>query len=527
MSLTNHTIIALQDALTLVSAGNELANAVQTGAVLSPDTATRFQDALTNVAIANHVIGAMQGNNSLSFTDIEYIADGLANYQAAGNFIANIAGGIAPSVVPLLTQLLPIVPSPYIPINPPFNFSMPSGFSLVNSYVGNTAVKQVLATFPAGSTFPYTGAGDSWRISNAGNTNTYSIWYNVSGSSSPVTVGQAATAQAAASSAYTSLSGMTATPISATLDGQTLTPGVYSAGAPHLATSGAATLTFNGAGVYVIQAASTLTTGAGGTPTMTLTGGATAANIYWVVGSSATINSGTAGTFQGNIIAYASVTDTLGGTVNGSLIGLNGAITLSAASVVNAQNAPLLGYAGSFGLLGASGVTNTGSSVITGNVGSSPTNSITGFPPGTIVGVGVNTNPTPAGMTSIEVTINSTSTAAQVASLTQAAMAAVVAGMNTSVAGAVVTIQVNPTLNQVQAPTFSPVAGTYGSSQTVTLSSVTAGASFYYTTNGSTPTTSSTLYTGPFSVSTNETVKVLATKFAWSNSSISSAAYVV
>jgi hypothetical protein len=124
-----------------------------------------------------------------------------------------------------------------------------------------------------------------------------------------------------------------------TLDGQTLTPGVYSTGAAHLATSGPGTLTFNGAGVYTIITASTLTTGAGGTPTMVLTNGATAANIYWIVGSSATINSGTAGTFQGNIIAQASITDTLGGTVNGSMIALNGAVTLSAAANVNAQSA--------------------------------------------------------------------------------------------------------------------------------------------------------------------------------------------
>jgi len=166
----------------------------------------------------------------------------------------------------------------------------------------------------------------------------------------------AATGQTNAQASFTAKQTLCSagTAISATLDGQTLTPGNYkeSSGTFHLATSGPGTLTFNGAGVYNIYAASTLTTGAGGVPTMTLTGGATAANIFWIVGSSATINSGTAGTFQGNIIAEASITDTLGGTVNGSLIALTGAVTLSAASVVNAQvtgpGAPVLAGANAY-----------------------------------------------------------------------------------------------------------------------------------------------------------------------------------
>ena len=155
--------------------------------------------------------------------------------------------------------------------------------------------------------------------------------------------GAALTAQGDALTAYNSfIAEAPGTVIPSALDGQTLTPGVYSfsSGAATLATSGPGTLTFNGAGTYVIITASTITTGAGGIPTMTLTGGATAANIYWVVGSSATINSGHAGTFQGNILAHTSITNTLGGTVNGSLIALNAAVTLSAVTTVNALGSP-------------------------------------------------------------------------------------------------------------------------------------------------------------------------------------------
>lgn len=79
----------------------------------------------------------------------------------------------------------------------------------------------------------------------------------------------------------------------------------------------------------------------------------------------------------------------------------------------------------------------------------------------------------------------------------------------------------------VATPTFSPVAGTYTGTQSVTVSSTTAGSTFYYTVNGATPTRASTLYSGPISVAASETVKVLGTKVGFSDSAIASAAYVI
>lgn len=62
-----------------------------------------------------------------------------------------------------------------------------------------------------------------------------------------------------------------------------------------------------------------------------------------------------------------------------ALVGL-----LCGAGPALAQTSPSLGNAGSFGVLAGSAVTNTGSSVIGGNVGVSPGSSVTGFPPGTV-----------------------------------------------------------------------------------------------------------------------------------------------
>lgn len=80
----------------------------------------------------------------------------------------------------------------------------------------------------------------------------------------------------------------------------------------------------------------------------------------------------------------------------------------------------------------------------------------------------------------------------------------------------------------VAAPTFSPVAGPYVGAQSITISSATFEASIKYTTDGSTPSpTHGTLYSSAISVAVTETVKAIAYKTGFDNSSVSIAAYTI
>lgn len=82
-------------------------------------------------------------------------------------------------------------------------------------------------------------------------------------------------------------------------------------------------------------------------------------------------------------------------------------------------------------------------------------------------------------------------------------------------------------LQTVATPTATPVAGTYATAQSVTLTTTTSGADIYYTTNGSDPTTSSTHYTTAIAISSTTTLKAIAVKSGMTNSAIMTASYVI
>ena len=145
----------------------------------------------------------------------------------------------------------------------------------------------------------------------------------------------AANAQAALTTAYNNAAGQT--PVSTVpteLGGTTKTAGIYDSAAGTFGITG--TLTLDAAGdpnaVFIFKTASTLITA--GASNVVLTNGAQACNVFWQVGSSATL--GTNSTFKGNILALTSATLTTGANVEGRVLARNGAVTLDTNTVTRA-----------------------------------------------------------------------------------------------------------------------------------------------------------------------------------------------
>ena len=80
---------------------------------------------------------------------------------------------------------------------------------------------------------------------------------------------------------------------------------------------------------------------------------------------------------------------------------------------------------------------------------------------------------------------------------------------------------------KVATPTFSPVAGTYTTAQTVTLTTATTGATIRYTTDGSDPTSASTAYTAPIAVAHTMTVKARGFKTGYTDGDVGTASYTM
>jgi hypothetical protein len=227
-----------------------------------------------------------------------FLATGVAVGSAA--LLVLVAPGASAAVMP-------------VPLGTAASFVVLAGAGVTNT--GPTTLNGDLGTFPTPSV---TGAG-SMTITGT----------NHAGDA--VTQG----AKDALVTAYNNAAGQgPATPIAADLAGQTLAPGVYNS-ASSIGLTGA--LTLNGGGdpraVFVFQAGSTLTTASASQ--VLLVNGAQACNVFWQVGSSATL--GTGSVFRGSILALTDITVTTAATLEGRVLARNGAVTLDTNTITRPQ----------------------------------------------------------------------------------------------------------------------------------------------------------------------------------------------
>jgi len=150
----------------------------------------------------------------------------------------------------------------------------------------------------------------------------------------------AASAQLALVTAYNNAMGRTNCPtaVAGNLGGQTLGPGLYKSTSSLMISSGDLTLTAHGhsGAVFIFQVTTKFTTTAG--RTVILAGGAQAQNIFWAVGSSATL--GTTSVVYGTILAHKSISMATGAVLHGRALAHIGAVTLGASHV---KSAPVAG----------------------------------------------------------------------------------------------------------------------------------------------------------------------------------------
>jgi LPXTG-motif cell wall-anchored protein len=182
-----------------------------------------------------------------------------------------------------------------------------AGSAITNT--GPTTVNGDLGVSPGSSISGFTGAPDGTNVGAVHDNDAAALQ-----------------AQNDLTTAYNNAAGLTPSSSGlAELSGMSLTPGVYSGGALSLSDNGTLTLAGTSASsIWVFQAASSLTIGSA--THIIITGGATACNVFWQVGSSASI--GTSAQFVGTVMAAQSITAATGATISGRLLASSAAVTL-------------------------------------------------------------------------------------------------------------------------------------------------------------------------------------------------------
>ncbi|MFN2373346.1 MAG: ice-binding family protein [Cyclonatronaceae bacterium] len=197
-----------------------------------------------------------------------------------------------------------------------------------SSITGNIGISPAAAAFITGFSMVYT-AGDAHSTSAQVTGNLYASDY------AAPTPAILTAAQGDLTIAYNNAAGRTSTDIvliSGNIGGLTLTPGLYKSTGSLEISSG--DLTFDAKGnsnaVFIIQIASSLNTTSG--RKVILAGGAKASNIFWQVGTSATL--GTTTVFKGTIMADQSISLGTGASIEGRLLARIAAVTIEGNSIV-------------------------------------------------------------------------------------------------------------------------------------------------------------------------------------------------
>jgi len=324
------------------------------------------------------------------------------------------------------------------------------------------------------------------------------------------------TAQTDLTAAYLDAAGRSScTPLTGALGTGTNTnlgPGVYCFSSAALL-NGTLTLTGNSTDVWIFQIGSTLTTATGAT--VAFAGGASPCNVFWQVGSSATIQTGN--NFAGNIMALTSITLN-GGTLTGRALARNGSVTISGnETIVNGCSGSsvvptiVLSPVDSSTICGAVGSFITKTAVVLSNglpvVGTSVTFTITGPDSGQS---GTATTDA-SGTATFTITAHS---------LTSSAGDSVVAAIN---GGTVVSNATNATCSDstptAPFPTVTVLTATPGPPKQVVFSVQAPGGLFSVVVN-TPPTDNATVVIPSFDNGTTQVLGVTATKIDQSTSAV-------
>ncbi len=297
------------------------ANVIVIAGALATITVTPNPDTLeVNTASTFTAVGRDAGNNVVPITPVWSVTNGGGTINASGQFTAGGVDGTFTNTVRATSGAIfgtATVVVTAVPVVPPF---VPLGAAESHGILAGTEITCITGGFIDADV----GVSPGSSLSGFGPC-TYSGVANLANA-------VAAQAQLDLTTAYNTLAGLPCPPansIVADLGGTTLASGVHCT-AIGIGVTG--TLTLDGGGdpnaVFVFQAGSTLTTAGD----IVLINSAQAQNVYWQVGSSATL--GTASQWQGNILALESITLVDTATLFGRALARNGAVTLGSNNTI-------------------------------------------------------------------------------------------------------------------------------------------------------------------------------------------------